>query len=274
MVLELWFCIRCCHYYCYTTRLNINNSSLGQCKVATSHSTSTYARCSGLPKSQNQSVTVPFNLRTGKPSVCRVCSTSLATQPKRLWIEPYLKRETLGIAIFRHLHRLIQNKVAAQENNNGDDEKPPAYSMIPSATPLAKELSKLRGAYWEHRNRLSRYDITRSKKGIAAEELVLFRQHRDQHGRPYAWVFDRKRCAARGGCCGRMCGCCETSASVSSACQKRGWEEKSKLEYLGIVWWSASAVLVVYSSEAAMCHTGIFLQYLSRDLFLLHSYSW
>lgn len=27
----------------------------------------------------------------------------------------------------------------------------------------------------------------------------------------YAWVFERGQCAARGGCCGRTCGCCEKS---------------------------------------------------------------
>lgn len=165
MVLELWFCIRRCYDdYCHTTRLNINNPSLGHCKAANSHSTSTYARFSGLPKSQNQSVSVPLKLRTGKPSGCRGCSTSLATQLNRLWVEPYLKEATLGIAILQRLHRLIQNQVAGQENNNGDDEKTSDYSMVPSATPLEEELSKLRGAYWEHRNRLSRYDITRIKK--------------------------------------------------------------------------------------------------------------
>ena len=132
------------------------------------------------------------------------------------WVLPYLSEETHGTAILQRQHRLMQKQAApAEQKHSGSDEKLPVYSAVPPTQKdevlpaLEKELAKLREEYWRHQIRLNQYYTSRPMNTIAMDEIVLLRKHRDRHNRPFAWVLNREKCAARGGCCGRTCGCCE-----------------------------------------------------------------
>ena len=146
-------------------------------------------------------------------------TTGLCQETREGWTEPFLEEEELGITILQRQHRLIQKKQAIEKQQNENDGKPPDYDLISAAemapestiTLLEKELRELREKYWEHQNRLSRYGILPPTWKLSVEKIYVLRTHRNRHNHSYAWVFERGRCAARGGCCGRTCGCCEKS---------------------------------------------------------------
>ena len=129
------------------------------------------------------------------------------------WTEPFLEEEELGIAILQRQHRLKQKKQAIEQQQKGNDGKPPDYDLISTTdivpestmTLLEKELRELREMYWKHQNRFSRYDILPPRWRLSVKEILLLRTRVDRHNHTYNWVFDR------GGCCGRTCGCCERS---------------------------------------------------------------
>lgn len=142
----------------------------------------------------------------------RLNNATLCRDFHREWTVPYLDEEALGIAILQRLQRLMQ-KQNAEQQQKGQDENPPDYDFIsePTNDTLGRELTKLRGVYWLHQTRLSRYERIRPDERYSGKELTLLRTHQDRYGHSYSWVFDRERCAASGGCCGRTCGCCERS---------------------------------------------------------------
>lgn len=141
----------------------------------------------------------------------RLSNVTLCRDSHEEWIVPYLDEEALGIAIRQRLQCLMGKKQNAEQQQKGYDEKPPAYDFLSETTndTLGQELTSLRGVYWQHQTRLSRHERIRPDERYSGKELTLLRTYRDRYGHPYSWVFDRERCAASGGCCGRTCGCCE-----------------------------------------------------------------
>lgn len=122
-------------------------------------------------------------------------TTGLCQKAREGWSDPFLEEEELGITILQRQHRLIQKKQAIEKQQNGNDERPPDYDLIsaadmapePTMTLLAKELRELREKYWEHQNRLSRYDILRPTWKLSAREIYALRKHRDRHDYSYVW---------------------------------------------------------------------------------------
>lgn len=120
--------------------------------------------------------------------------TSLCQKTRERWTDPFLEEEELGISILQRQHRLIQKKQAIEKQQNENDEKPPDYDLILAADMapesimilLEKELRELRERYWEHQNRLSRYDILRPTWKLSVREIYALRKHRDRHGYSYA----------------------------------------------------------------------------------------
>lgn len=125
------------------------------------------------------------------------------------WVKPYLDEENLGIAILQRRRRLFGKHLAEQQDKDSLS-KIPEYKNSTSST-LEQELARLREEYWKHQNRLAEKSNSRpfGHYNLLVEEVVLLRQHRDRHNRSFAWVLERDQCAARGGCCGRACACCE-----------------------------------------------------------------
>lgn len=75
---------------------------------------------------------------------------------------PYLDEEALGIVILQRLQRLMEKQNAEQQQKEYDG-KPSDYDFVSETTSdtLGQEITKLRGVYWQHQTRLSRYERIR-----------------------------------------------------------------------------------------------------------------
>lgn len=93
------------------------------------------------------------------------------------------------------------------------------------------ELEKVRGEYWEHQFRLNKLIATRPTIKIVVKEVMIPRLHRDRFNWPYIWGHYQKECAARGGCCGRNCGCCEKALDWYLAPAEYEGEQR---EFMGV----------------------------------------
>lgn len=157
------------------------------------------------------------------------------------WVKPYLDEERLGTANLQRQRRLIEEQ---KEKSYSDDDNLSEYTIVSSDTEsepddldpdLEEELIKLREGYWEHQIRLTSLLETRPIDIGTVDEVLLLRSHRDRHNHTFAWKQEREKCAAGGGCCGRTCGCCETSLGQYLEPAKDGEEEdeRKEVEVLG-----------------------------------------
>lgn len=111
------------------------------------------------------------------------------------WVQPFLLEEQRGFAILQRLDRLIEQQLPKQQHTESDDS-------------VKEKLTILRGEYWKHQLDLALLDAVKLINSPPVKEQMVLREFRDQLGRSFAWVQGQEGCAARGGCCGRGCGCC------------------------------------------------------------------
>lgn len=150
--------------------------------------------------------------------------SQVSYEARKNWVKQYVDKERLGTAILQRQHRLIAQQKAKSHSEYDklseytivssyaepkSDPDPESRSESGPESDLDQELTELREEYWEHQIRLNELFETRPINVGTVEEVLLFRNHRDRYNRPFVWVLERERCAARGGCCGRACGCCE-----------------------------------------------------------------
>lgn len=197
----------------------------------------------------------------------RLNNVTLCRDFYKEWIVPYLDEEALGIAIRQRLQRLME-KQNAEQQQKGYDEKPPDYDFVSETTNdmLGQELTSLRGVYWQHQTRLSRYERIRPDDRYSGKELTLLRTHRDRYGYPYSWVFDRERCAVSGGCCGRTCGCCERS--LNQCFQPRAQARETSMgkasKLLELLGHCTVECACLYTDSGLLYYTRTFLQRLFK----------
>ncbi|KAL1984023.1 hypothetical protein VTN96DRAFT_9620 [Rasamsonia emersonii] len=126
------------------------------------------------------------------------------------WIKKYEDEELVGIATLQKKIRIEQRKKSllllqqlheksASEKSNNDQEE---------LEKCERELLQARQEYWLHQQALSKL-AREAPKGPWIREWELLRSIRKEHGMPLAWWEESKRCALSGGCCSRLCGCCE-----------------------------------------------------------------
>ncbi|PWY73403.1 hypothetical protein BO83DRAFT_388765 [Aspergillus eucalypticola CBS 122712] len=151
------------------------------------------------------------------------------------WLNEYNEEETLGFAILQRQRRLENEKQTAgaqqqqqqfrrrrckqcqyqkemcsacHEAMQTEDVPPPYLNRSPED--LERDLAKLLEEFSKNRTRLGaiRQKLLDSRS-LCAKRAMIPRWYRNDAGRTFKWVEDRRKCADRGGCCGRTCGCCE-----------------------------------------------------------------
>lgn len=124
----------------------------------------------------------------------------------------YRNKESLGNAILQRQNRLRELKSEVLEQHRLEVLKVPnANEGGPEdeVSKLDQEITTLQKKYYSYLGSVDRLADVAYGAGPNVEEFVLLRQHRDRHGRTFAWLNGREQCARFGGCCGRPCGCCE-----------------------------------------------------------------
>lgn len=129
------------------------------------------------------------------------------------WLDRYFEEKFRGQAILQRRRRLMQLQSTGANKTHLDDahqEAPPEYSAVCglSDAEIAQEIQTLMRAFWKNNRKLF-YMIEECPQTRRAQRVNLYRYHKDQNGRPFAWVGGRMICADSGGCCGRECRCCE-----------------------------------------------------------------
>lgn len=165
-------------------------------------------------------------------------SPEISSRLRNKWVKPYLDEENVGIAILQRRRRLFGKHLAEQQDKDSLNKLPEYKTSASSA--LEQEFAKLREEYWKHQNRLADKSNSRplGYNNLLVQEVVLFRQHRDRNNRSFAWVLERDQCAARGGCCGRSCDCCERPLDQffrSTRDQDQDQEQKSEREVVEVL---------------------------------------
>lgn len=98
------------------------------------------------------------------------------------------------------------NALPQNENKNLPQSMPPGYEESPRA--LDQDLAGIREQYWLHRQELDKIESEKPRGGAAMARWDLLQCSHNLQGKTLAWEDGKKACAARGGCCGRGCGCC------------------------------------------------------------------
>ncbi|KAL4913688.1 hypothetical protein BDW62DRAFT_192121 [Aspergillus aurantiobrunneus] len=113
----------------------------------------------------------------------------------RTWIKDYTAEEERCAAMLHRLRRLQQ--LDPTDTASIDNEQ------------LEEEKAQLRSDCILNPRALEFY-LKRKPSGGKIIEFDLHRRTKDEQGRSAAWYAQRLKCAERGGCCGRTCGCCES----------------------------------------------------------------
>ncbi|KAF7174060.1 hypothetical protein CNMCM5623_006355 [Aspergillus felis] len=121
------------------------------------------------------------------------------------WIAKYHKEQSRGFAILQRINALqaLSRETSNPENKSAD---PPPYS----STTLDEMISALKILYREHletlQGVLDAHPIGGRDGGY--HEFEFLRATHNEKGQTLAWEEHQYTCAMRGGCCGRLCGCC------------------------------------------------------------------
>lgn len=108
--------------------------------------------------------------------------------------------EDPGVAVLQRRYRLRDLRSKMQRDGDFPVEK---------LSRLQKEIVALQKRNYLARQILSRLEDIAFAFGPNVQERILLRHHLDRHGRSFACLYDRGRCADLGGCCRHSFGCCE-----------------------------------------------------------------
>ncbi|GIJ87559.1 hypothetical protein Asppvi_006467 [Aspergillus pseudoviridinutans] len=140
------------------------------------------------------------------------------------WIAKYHKEQSKGFAILQRINALqaLSRKTSTPEIKSAN---PPPYS----STTLDEMISALTLLYREHLETLQGTLAAHPTGGRAGDyhEFEFLRTTHNEKGQTLAWEEHQYTCAMRGGCCGRLCGCCslplrELFIPLSNGKRKKG----------------------------------------------------
>jgi hypothetical protein len=122
------------------------------------------------------------------------------------WITKHYTEQRKGVAI---LHRIKALEALSRSDSKSNGTDPPPYT----STAITKEISNLWVLYREHLTAIDQILSGPPTGGYDGDyQLFKFQQTTYNHnGQTLAWEEHQKRCAVRGGCCGRACECCAQS---------------------------------------------------------------
>jgi hypothetical protein len=144
------------------------------------------------------------------------CLSDKNEDEQNQWCKDYSMERWRGIANLQRQRRLQQIQSELQHSTRDDkgSEEPPKYSDANTAAQLDEELRQLHLKYSQHLRYLDKLSHNRVQ-GCFSEGYLTLYHHWDENNRSYGWRSYRTRCADKGGCCSRSCGCCEKPLRVS-----------------------------------------------------------
>ncbi|GAD95667.1 hypothetical protein ANI_1_3126024 [Paecilomyces variotii No. 5] len=145
-------------------------------------------------------------------------------KPEIQWIKGYERKERNEIALLQRIHRLEREQPQFMATGmiptivtlppRAIGKKRPGvskYSVTKYSGALEKELKIVRELCDRVQKSLARMysDQPRKGRGLRLREWQKIREPRANE-MPMLWMDGRKACALAGGCCGRMCRCCDS----------------------------------------------------------------
>jgi hypothetical protein len=122
------------------------------------------------------------------------------------WIREYENEELVGIAALQKEIRIERQKknlllLYEKPSSAPSDQKQKLENY-------ERELLQARREYWLHQQTLTGL-AREAPTGPWIREWKLQKDVKQKHGMTPGWWKEAKRCALAGGCCGRLCRCCE-----------------------------------------------------------------
>lgn len=125
------------------------------------------------------------------------------------WIRRYSDEENRGFMLLQRERRLKEQQDGGFviPQNYLLDEPPKYGESLPPLTTLERQLAETRQQYWLHQQELIELE-TQKPRGPGVRHWEMLRRVENRQGKSIAWKEASKKCAVRGGCCGRDCQCC------------------------------------------------------------------
>ncbi|PYI02075.1 hypothetical protein BO78DRAFT_293997, partial [Aspergillus sclerotiicarbonarius CBS 121057] len=121
---------------------------------------------------------------------------------QRGWVKDYKENEDLQFAILQRIDCLarVGNRKSQQPEN--------PFQHIPGPSSPKRQVSLLEEHFYRCQQKWKALTFVKPS-GPITDEFEFLQHHRNDDGQTLAWEEHKIMCASLGGCCGRMCRCCE-----------------------------------------------------------------